>query len=196
MIDHWKKINADKVAAIIDLKELKAESIALLGADMWPEKFIDELSVADRWVDAIKVLAHALPRREAVWWACMCATQVESLAAEPEEQAALESAEKWVFKPTDEHRLDAFQRAQKSRSSSLGTMCALAAAFSQEKLPIAKDQEIEVDIAEFPKLISGTIVMAASMRDKAEFNEWLQNFLASGTNIACGGNGVIEKKAG
>lgn len=196
MIDHWKKINADKVAAIIDLQELEAESIALLGADMWPEKFIEVLSDAGRWLDAIKVLAHALPRREAVWWACMCATQVESLKTDKEELAALESAEKWVFKPTDEHRADAFQMAQKSRSSSLGTMCALAAAFSQKKLPIAKDQEMEVDIAEFPKMINGTVVMAATKGDMAEFNERLQNFLASGTNIACGGNGVIEKKAG
>lgn len=194
MKDHWKKINAEKVGEIIDLNELAAESKALLSADMWPESFIEELSKSEQWLDAVKVLSHALPRREAVWWACMCATQMEALASDESERMALEAAEKWVYQPSDDHRADAFRQVQKSRSNSVGTLCALAAAFSEETLPLGDGQEMEVDSTGFPKIVIGTILMAAGEGNGSQFKQRLQNFLHSGIDIACGGNGVIAKE--
>ncbi len=195
MKDHWKKINAEKVSDIIDLDELAADSSALLGTDMWPETFIEELSSAEKWLDAVKVLAHALPRREAVWWACMCATQMDKLTDNESEKSALESAEKWVFKPTEEHRADAFLLAQRSRTNSVGTFCALAAAFSDDTLIISEDQKIDIDTSGFGKMVAGIIAMSAAEGKGARFDQRIQNFLISGRAIACGGNGVIEKSA-
>ena len=147
--DHWKKINTESVSELIDVEDLAADSKALLGAEMWPETFIEELAANGKYADAIKVLSHALPAREAVWWSCMCATQMEGLEDDKLEQSALQAAEKWVFKPNDEHRVDAFRHAQSGGSGSVGTLCALAAAFSEDPLPIG-EHKIDVDTSKVP----------------------------------------------
>src|SRR5262245_43444613 len=54
---------------------------------------------------AVQVLAHALPAREAVWWACQCA---KSAGASP----AIQAAERWVVAQTDETRRAAFTAAE------------------------------------------------------------------------------------
>jgi len=38
--------------------------------------------------DAVRVAAHALPRREAVWWACMCARAVPARPQRVEDASA------------------------------------------------------------------------------------------------------------
>ena len=52
--------------------------------------------------EAVRLCAHALPRREAVWWACMCARGVPPQALPAADIAALNAAETWVRKPGDE----------------------------------------------------------------------------------------------
>ena len=41
-----------------------------------PRRPCDRLETAGRQNDAVRLAAHALPKREAVWWACMCARAV------------------------------------------------------------------------------------------------------------------------
>ena len=68
---------------------------AIAGADS-ASAGVDRLVAAGRHQDAVKLLAHALPKREAVWWACMCARAIPDAALPPEDAAAIEAAETWV----------------------------------------------------------------------------------------------------
>src|SRR5215213_696578 len=62
---------------------------------------LDALEAAGLLAEAARLAAFALPRREAVWWACMCARHT----APPGASAALPDAtEAWVRQPGDEAR--------------------------------------------------------------------------------------------
>jgi hypothetical protein len=193
MEDRWKKIAAERASDIIDAEDLDADSMELLNAEMRPESYIGELSAAKKWPDAVKVMARALPPREAVWWACVCARQMKELSSDTSQIASLEAAEKWVRKPTDENRREAFRLAQESASQSAGSLSALAVAFNEGKLPVADNQNFNLESSVFPQIVNAVVIIAASERQGEHFNEQLQCFLASGKDIACGGNGKIEE---
>lgn len=55
-------------------------------------------------VDAIRVLAYALPIRKSVWWGVLCAWHGMSETSEPEQDLALQAAVRWCVEPTDERR--------------------------------------------------------------------------------------------
>jgi hypothetical protein len=191
----WKKIVAERACDIIDTADLEPDSRDLMDSGMRPETFIEKLSAAGKWMDAVKVMAHALPRREAVWWASVCAEQMNGPGGDADEVAALKAAENWVYEPTDEYRKKAFQLAQNSRTNSLGTLTALAAACSGGNLPLDEDTEVELDAAVFPQIVGGIVIMAAT--DEIErADEQFKRFLASGQDIACGGSGKIEEDNG
>jgi len=194
MDNQWKKVTAETVPDIVDVKDLDADSQAMLKPGMRPEAYIHELSAAEKWPDAIKIMSRALPPREAVWWACVCARQMEGFVGDKSELAALEAAEKWVFKPNDENREAAFKRAQESDSKSAGTMSALAVAFSGAKMQVAEGQFMDLDTAVFPQMVDSAVMVAACEKSGEKMIEQFQQFLKSGEDIACGGNGQINKK--
>ena len=192
MEDRWKKIVATKARDVVDLDNLTDESLELLTDDIGPEAYIMELAAAGQWMDANRTLASSLPRREAAWWGCMCAREMQIVQSEKDEQLALSAAEKWVHDPTSERRAIAFQMAQESKSNSTGTLCALAVAFSEPALPLADDQELEVDSNQFPTMILGVILMAATEDGDDQMNVQLEKFLKVGEKIAMGGSGKSE----
>ena len=67
-----KKIKAKTASEICGKYEQAAEILPLLSEGMSPGDFIDKLVEDDRLQEASRFLAHALPKREAVWWACLC----------------------------------------------------------------------------------------------------------------------------
>jgi len=194
--DRWKKTVADRACDIIDENDLDPDSLELLTSEMRPESYIHELSEAKKWPDALKVMTRALPPREAVWWACVCARQLKALSDDAGELAALVSAEKWVNKPTDENRRQAFRLAQETTASSAGTLSALAAAFSGGKMPVAETDNVDLESSVFANMVDAAVVVAAVEKPSDQINDQFQCFLASGKDIACGGNGRIEEQKG
>jgi hypothetical protein len=187
MTDIWKKVTSEKVEELIDIDELDPESLELLQPGMRPEAYIESLSSAGKWTDAVAIMARTLPKREAVWWACYCARKTEVAANNKEEAAALKIAEKWAFKPNEEHRRDAFLQAQKCTTPSVGTMSCLAAAFSGGKLELNKEQSVDLDASVFTNIVSGIVIMAACEKKADQMNPMLEKFLKKGKKIACGG---------
>ena len=96
---------------------------------------LDRLERAGLLIEATRLIAHALPAREAVWWACACsrlsAASGTHLAAEAEVR---EAAEEWVRKPTDEHRRAAMKQAETTGFGSAEAWAAIAAFWSGDSM--------------------------------------------------------------
>ncbi len=191
-----EKVTSEKVGDVIDVSELQSGSVELLKSDMRPEKYIQVLTSAEKWSDAIKVMAHTLPRREAIWWACICARNMEVLAKNKEEALALKAAEKWVYKPTDENRRKAFLQAQKGDAPSVGTLSSLAAACSGGKLSLGEGQSADLDGSAVPQIVSTVVLISASEKEGDQANRMLESFLQNGIDIACGGSGQLKGQKG
>lgn len=191
----WKKVVSEKAADIVGAQLLDAPAMDMLEPEMRPEAFILALAEAERFPDAVKVMARTLPPREAVWWACVCARQMTSLTAK-EAIAALEAAEKWVYKPTEGNREAAFRLVQESTAKSAGVLAASAAAFSAGNLPLEGGHRVDLDAEAFPGVIDAIVMVSATEKQGKEIYQQLKKFLRIGEDIACGGNGQIDDAEG
>ena len=67
------RIMAERAGDICRLYRLNQELEPLLADEPTPLVFMDRLLFQERHVpEAVAFLAHALPKREAVWWGCLC----------------------------------------------------------------------------------------------------------------------------
>jgi hypothetical protein len=71
----------------------------LLQADLTGQAYVRLLVAKGLYGDAVQFVAHALPNREAVWWACLCTRYVVGPRPPDPERAALYAAVQWVLKP-------------------------------------------------------------------------------------------------
>jgi hypothetical protein len=103
------------------------EAIALLRDGMSPIEFLNSLIEHGELVDAVQFLAHTMPKREAVWWACRAALATASAGAA---RAALRKAEAWAIDPVEERRVAAFMSAEDAGFDTPAGCAAAAAAWS------------------------------------------------------------------
>jgi hypothetical protein len=105
------------------------EAKALADPGLDPPAFVNLLVGKGLHPEAIKALAHALPAREAVWWACLCVRRAAGLSKPPQEQVdARLAAEAWVSDPIEANRRAA-QAAADLAGLATPAGCAAVAAF-------------------------------------------------------------------
>src|SRR4051812_46357060 len=86
----------------------------LLRDDQTPRQFLDLLMEKGEYPDAVRFLAYALPKREAVWWACLCARTASGANPPAPIRAALNAAEVWASDPSEENRRAAMPAAEEA----------------------------------------------------------------------------------
>jgi hypothetical protein len=134
---------------------------------------------------AIRLAAHALPGREAVWWGAMC---VEAVAPPdtlpPPEQAALRAVQAWVWRPQDEQlALVAIQAAQACQGTAAGSL----------GLAIGLNRRMGGNRG-FAAGVEGAIVRLTPKAAAAErLAAWRRAFIGSALDIAQGGAGRIAQ---
>jgi len=203
--ERWKKIKATRVADL-GLPPEMAEDI--LGedheafADVPPEAVIERFAKADHGPEAMRLLAFALPKREAVWWACLAARAdiaADPKPARPAQITCLEAAEAWVYKPVEDRRLACYRAAQACNPDRPAVMVALAAAFSGGSLtPPDSPPEVQAvppDDSLTPQMVGHTLVMATYRIDPVTAPKRLDRFLDQGRDIARGGTGALESSS-
>ena len=122
----FKHVVPPTAAEVCKLFELDDPAKGLLDEKQTTRQFFTLLSKQQLHLDAIRLLAHALPKREAIWWATRC---VRAALGESEpvrtDRVALEAAERWVTEPDEKNR-----RAAQSAADATGyeTACGWLAA--------------------------------------------------------------------
>lgn len=164
---------------------------AIAGADS-AGLALERLAAADRLPDAMKLCAHALPPREAVWWGCMCARAVPHAALPDTDAAAIEAAETWVRRPDEAARRAAAAAADKTGFSTPEAWVAKAAFWSGgsmagEGQPIVPPPDHLTGTA-----VAGAVMLASVRHTPARQKERLEKFLASARDIAGGGAGRLQ----
>src|ERR1700736_158127 len=89
-----KLAGADR-ATVVERATLSAEALATLQGSTDVADAIVRLEASGFAPEAVRVMAHALPKREGVWWACMCAVNTMPDDLPAEDRRARETAELW-----------------------------------------------------------------------------------------------------
>jgi hypothetical protein len=172
-----------QTAAICEVAELGEEAMALLKPGLKPPEFVSTLMDKKLYPDAVRFLAHALPKREAVWWGWISARRAAGEHPPPKIKAALEATEKWIAQPSEEHRRAAHAAAQQAKFGTAAGCAGLGAFFSGPS--IAPPECAPVPPGEYltAKAISGAVNFAAMGGEPKQAPEKFQSFIAQGLDV-------------
>lgn len=178
------------LAPLLPRLELEPPAQAALHGAATVEEGLARLEAAGELMVACRLAAHALPKREAVWWACMCARAAPpDEPGTPADAAAIEAAEAWVRRPDEPARRACMAAAEKTGFRSTEAWAAVGAFWSggsmaPEGQPVVPPGDHLTGTA-----IGGAVVLAAVRRKPDELDARLRRFLASARDIALGGAG-------
>ena len=149
-----------------------------------PSALLDQLCRMDLVREAVRLLAYALPEREAVWWGCMCVAHAACPSAA--ERAALDAAEAWVRCPDEAAARQAAWAAAACGHHLAGAWPALAAYWSQRSGESDGGCGLGVETA---------AALAARRRGPDGERETLSRFVVGGRDVAGGGPGRLPPPA-
>jgi hypothetical protein len=170
-------------AELVAAAKLGKEAQALLTPELSHRAFLQKLVEAEQHQDAVRYIAHALPKREGVWWAWVTAKRAAGAEPPPAIKDSLDATEKWIAQPTDPHRRIAFEKAE---AADLGTPagCTGAAAF------FAGDSMAPPNVPAVPpgewdtaKAIAGAVMMAVVEKEPEKAAEKFQAAIQQGLEV-------------
>ncbi|RYH09352.1 hypothetical protein [Tropicimonas sp. IMCC6043] len=184
------EVPAARLLAGTNLKlDTKLESPASAGVSV----VLAELASHEAAIDMIKLIAASLPPREAVWWGCLAMRDV--LGPDVKPTPCLKAAEAWVFKPSEETQAAAHRASEAANPTDDSSIVATMAVFGQGTLGPG-------DLKEHPAPDGAVAAMAAGVNLMAlealggDLHDAVDYLIDRALDIARGGNGMIERKAG
>ena len=171
-----------ELSAVSDLGD---EAKALLASDVpAPRAFVALLLGRELHADAIRFIAHALPRREAVWWAWVCARKVAGAEPKPAVKAALDATERWIVQPTEEHRRQALHFGEAADFGTPAGCAALAAFMSSGSLAPPSAPPVPPDEFMTAKAVAGSVTLSAVTVEPERAAEKFVEFANVGLEVA------------
>ena len=171
------------VGEICEAVGFDPEVSALASPELAPLGFVDALREGEKLIEAVGFLAHALPKREAIWWAWSCARDSAGEEASEAVQASLEATGRWIHEPTDENRRAAFDAAQKADVMTAAGSAGAAAFFAGDSLGPPDQPPMPPEEFMAAKAIAGSLLLAASVEPEETFTR-LAEFLDRGLEVA------------
>ncbi|MGE5346619.1 MAG: DUF6931 family protein [Acidithiobacillales bacterium] len=177
------RIGARMAFEVCERFDIGDDARKLLKPEASPLQYLELLKGKKLLTAAIQFLAHALPKREAVFWACVCARSAGTFP----DSAALRAAETWVADPSEKNRR-AGQSAALADGVHTAAGCAAMAAFvsggslGPPEAPPAPPAEHLTS-----SNVAGAVLFAAIAKGGGErMSEHLSQFLESGLEVARG----------
>jgi hypothetical protein len=186
------KLEVADLAAVRARIGLPPAAAAQLAGCVGAAEALERLAEGGFLIEATRLVAHALPRREAVWWACMCARHTAPGDLPETDLAAVDLAETWVRKQTDDVRRTAMEQAQRTGFGSPEAWAAVAAFWSGDSLTPADQAKVPPAPHLAGTAVAGAVALAAVRIDPARTDARLARFLDSAREIAQGGVGRLE----
>jgi hypothetical protein len=185
------KIAGRELAALRPVVALPADAAAAVNDCRLVTEALDVLEAGGFLMEATRLLAYALPKREAVWWACMCAAHTAPPDLPEPDRLAREAAEHWVRQQGDENRRAAMRQAEATTFEAPEAWTAVAVFWSGETIGPEDQPPVPPPPHVTGKAVAGTVYLAAVRSDPSRVNTRLKRFLESGRNIAAGGPGRL-----
>ena len=168
---------------------IEENAFELLRPEITPKEYIDKLLAKQYFADSIVFLAHALPKRESIWWACLCSKAVMTKDTKADDVASITIAEKWVYEPDDKKRRMCGTLAEKGEYKSAQNWTAAAVFWSGGSITNEGDPAMEPAPFLYAHAVSGAILNAVGASEADDIDVQFQEFINHGLNIADGGNG-------
>jgi hypothetical protein len=155
---------------------------------------LTRLEDAGQLTGAARLGGFALPRREAVWWASMCASHTAPPHQPELEQRMREAAELWVRRQDDDSRRAAMDLARLAGFNTPEAWVAVAAFWSDGSMAPRGQPVVPPGVHLTGTAVGGAVALASVRGDPARQPVRLSRFLASLREIADGGAGRLASE--
>jgi hypothetical protein len=176
-------IAAAEICARFDLTHAAAEKLM---AGLPAADYLESLIHDDLIMEGLQFMVYALPKREAVWLACLAARGAPSKTKE--DSAALTAVEKWVFEPNAETHQPLKAVAEATGMSTPSGMAAAAGNWADGSLT-SVGVSVPPPDGLTPKAVLSAILLAVSQSHPDDPVEGYRILLNKAINIADGGSG-------
>ena len=176
--------------------DVDAQGMALLENCADTAEALGRLEQAGLLIEATRLAAHALPPREAVWWACACSRHTAASGENPQVETKIrDMTEDWVRRQTDPLRRAAMQAAEAAGMRGAEDWAAIAAFWSGDSMTPIDAPKVPPQPHFAGLAVAGSVALAAARGPATRRDARLRRFLASAREIASGGVGRIEAEA-
>ncbi|MEX2301087.1 MAG: hypothetical protein WD733_09135 [Bryobacterales bacterium] len=176
------KVEAKTAAEICAAIELSEPARKLLDQQTPPADYLAKLNEAGMGEDAVRFLAHALPKREAVWWACQCIREAGVDSGEAA-KAALLAAAVWASDPSEQNRRAAHAAAEKAQGTP-EALTALGAFLSGGSMTPPEAPEVKPAEDFTPRTVAGAVMLAAVAAEPEKAPQKYRRFIDLGVQSA------------
>ena len=156
----------------------------LAAAARSPDELIAKLAQQEKFQDALRLRAHLLTKRQAVWWGCLCAREELDEPLPAVQVPALKAAAAWVGEPDEKRRRAAEERAAAAKFSGVGATLALSAFWSEGSIAPEGNPDVPPDERLTSQGVAAALVSAAYHGDPKKSTDRFRAFLAIGKGIA------------
>jgi hypothetical protein len=177
---------ATKAADVCRHLSLEEPARQLLREDFTVLQYLSALIENERYPDATGFLAHALPKREAVWWACRCAREGHGPEPSAPTAAALQASEKWAAEPNEDNRRATLAAAEAAGLKTPAAFVGLAAFWSGGSLAPAHVPSVPPEELLTARTVATAVLVASVLTEPEKATEKLHRFLGQGIAIANG----------
>ena len=157
--------------------KMEAEATKLLTDDSTTKEFIDLLVKKEQYRDAIRLVAHMLPKREAVGWGCLCLRHMQSLQGDKPLPPVHTAAERWVSAPNEDNRWAAKQAADKDDPKTPSGLLAMAAFFAGPTMTPPNLQAVPPPEDATASLVGNVIILAGVLKQPEKAKEKYSVFM-------------------
>ncbi|MGE3804452.1 MAG: hypothetical protein AB7K24_07250 [Gemmataceae bacterium] len=186
---------ADQPAADVAVHfKLSEEAQPLLSEGMQAHDFFRALLDNQQYRDALNFMAYLLPKREAIWWGCLCLWEVMRPEPASESAEVIDAVVRWLATPEEELRreIQSSARAAGGAGTSAGSL-GLAAFWSEGSMSRPNLPEVKPDPLLTHRMIASAVTAGARLKKPREEQEL--RFLGLAADVFNGANPLPKKAA-
>jgi hypothetical protein len=191
----FKRVTLAKAREACGKLRLEPAQSRLLDDDPTCSEFFERLKRERQMAPAIRFLAMALPKREAVWWGCLCLWHAvdASLEALPRPQRqALRAAVEWLVDPSESTRRQAETKGNAAQPATAAGALAMAAFYSDGSLTPPHLPRVPPAPHLTGKAVAAAILLAATLHGGKKEPLLQRQFLTIGEAIADGRHSWLD----
>ena len=177
-------LRAVEVCAVF---KVPAPALRLLEDDPSVGTAMNRFLAESHLAEARRMLAHAMPRRDAVWWAYLSAMEAaRHKPFTPEQENSLDRVLAWLVSPTDAGRRACREAIRACGSTSIAGILCLAVWLSGGSVSPYPKRHIEPKPHVCAKLCAAVVYLSSVRFEPGRWREHLRHFIDTGLAVVRG----------
>jgi hypothetical protein len=166
--------------------KLSERARSLLKGDPTPVEYFGRLERERLYRDGIRFVAHFLPRRDAIWWGCLCVWQAYRTGQSPKEKAALQAVITWLQEPDEGRRREAESAALAAGPDTPAGLLALAVFCSEGSLSGPGLPAVPPPAGLSTRTVADAVLLASNLGNPSDSPQFLRQCLVFASDVATG----------